>query len=124
MTSENTCPFCDAHDAFMHNAFAYVRADKYPVNPGHLLVIPYRHVASYFDSTPEEREAILSLLDRAQAWLQQEHAPAGYNIGVNVGTVAGQTVMHLHVHLIPRYPGDVADPRGGVRGVIPARQPY
>lgn len=124
MHSEAVCPFCHVEESIVRNALAYVRLDKYPVNPGHVLVIPYRHVANYFDATAEEREAILSLLDHAKAWLDREHAPAGYNVGVNVGAVAGQTIMHLHVHLIPRYPGDVADPRGGVRGVIPAKQSY
>ena len=124
MRSEAICPFCHPEESIIRNTLAYVRPDKYPVNPGHVLVIPYRHVANYFDATADEREAILSLLDQAKAWLDRDHAPAGYNVGVNVGAAAGQTIMHLHVHLIPRYPGDVADPRGGVRGVIPARQSY
>lgn len=124
MQGEDACPFCRPDEAILRNALAYVRPDKFPVTRGHVLVIPYRHVADYFDTTKAEREAILSLLDEAKAWLDRKRAPAGYNVGVNVGAAAGQTIMHLHVHLIPRYRGDVADPRGGVRGVIPARQSY
>lgn len=124
MSTAQTCPFCRAEDVLLRNDLAYMRYDKYPVNPGHVLLIPLRHVSSYFDTTPEERQALLALLDQARALLDREFAPAGYNIGVNVGETAGQTVWHVHVHLIPRYPGDVADPRGGVRGVIPAKQSY
>lgn len=119
------CPFCDADgDIFLRNSHAYARRDKYPVTPGHLLLIPFRHVASYFDTTDEERVALLQLLHEAKVVLDDSYAPAGYNIGINVGEVAGQTIPHVHVHLIPRYHGDVAHPRGGVRGVIPARQSY
>ncbi len=119
------CPFCSVDsDIFLHNRHAYARCDKYPVTPGHLLLIPFRHVASYFDTTDEERTALLQLLNEAKALLDDSHAPAGYNIGINVGEAAGQTIPHVHVHLIPRYQGDVAQPRGGVRGVIPTRQSY
>jgi diadenosine tetraphosphate (Ap4A) HIT family hydrolase len=124
MQTDQTCPFCRAGDVLLRNDLAYARYDKYPVNPGHVLLIPFRHVSNYFDTTPEERQALLALLDQARALLDREFAPAGYNIGINVGEVAGQTIWHVHLHLIPRYPGDVADPRGGVRGVIPARQSY
>jgi len=119
------CPFCAADgDVVLRNSHAYARYDKYPVTPGHLLLIPFRHVASYFDTTDEERAALLQLLHEAKALLDDSHAPTGYNIGINVGEVAGQTIPHVHMHLIPRYQGDVAYPRGGVRGVIPARQSY
>ena len=103
---------------------AYVRFDKNPVTPGHCLIIPFRHVADYFATTMEERNAMLCLVDVAKQMLDRDFAPHGYNLGINVGVVAGQTVPHVHLHLIPRYPGDVANPRGGVRGVIPARQNY
>lgn len=120
-----SCPFCQtAEDVVLRNELAYARYDKNPVAPGHLLLIPFRHVASYFDTSDEERRALLQLLDHAKTLLDARHTPAGYNIGVNVGDVAGQTIMHVHLHLIPRYPGDVENPRGGVRGVIPARQCY
>jgi diadenosine tetraphosphate (Ap4A) HIT family hydrolase len=89
-----------------------------------ILVIPARHVASFFDATPAEREALLALLDESKLQLQAEFGPAGYNIGINDGAAAGQTISHLHMHLIPRYPGDRPDPRGGVRWVIPDRADY
>lgn len=118
------CPFCRPESVLFENDIAYVKLDKYPVNPGHLLIIPRRHVADYFLTTEAEKAAMLSLLDKAKQYLDGEHAPAGYNVGINVGAVAGQTIMHVHLHLIPRYHGDLDKPRGGVRGVIPAKQSY
>ncbi|MCK9278744.1 MAG: HIT family protein, partial [Methanoculleus sp.] len=102
----------------------YARYDRYPVSPGHLLLIPFRHVAGPFDATDGEQAALLALVREAKAFLDERFHPDGYNVGVNVGTAAGQTVMHLHVHVIPRYAGDMADPRGGVRGVIPEKRKY
>ena len=121
-----SCPFCSLPEArvLSRNESAIVIRDAYPVAPGHTLVIPLRHVLSFFDATPDERSAMLELLDAAKAQLQSEFGPAGYNIGINDGATAGQTVGHLHIHLIPRYPGDVVDPRGGVRWVIPERADY
>lgn len=120
------CPFCelDTTRAVATNDLAFAIRDLYPVSPGHTLVIPKRHVASWFDATPGERAAIFALLEDAKRDLEREHAPAGWNIGINVGEAAGQTVMHLHVHLIPRRAGDVDDPAGGVRFVIPTRGNY
>lgn len=118
------CPFCNPDGILLENDLAYARPDKYPVNPGHLLIIPRRHVADFFLATTDEKTALMSLLDEAKHYLDGKHAPAGYNIGINVGEVAGQTIPHVHLHLIPRYHGDVENPRGGVRGVIPARQSY
>lgn len=118
------CPFCDAEEAVLSNALAYARFDKNPVNPGHLLILPRRHTSGFFDASAAERAALIELLDTGKALLDERFRPDGYNIGVNVGAAAGQTVMHLHLHLIPRYRGDVAEPRGGVRGVIPSRQDY
>lgn len=120
----NACPFCSTEGAALRNEFAYARFDTHPVNPGHLLMVPLRHVSSWFETGPEEKVALLALLDEGKRLLDERHAPDGYNIGINVGAAAGQTVMHLHIHLIPRYEGDVANPRGGVRGVIPSRQNY
>ena len=120
----DACPFCNADEAVLSNELAYARFDKYPVNPGHLLILPRRHVSGFFDASANERAALIELLDAGKALLDQSFRPDGYNIGVNVGAAAGQTIMHLHLHLIPRYRGDVAQPRGGVRGVIPARQDY
>jgi diadenosine tetraphosphate (Ap4A) HIT family hydrolase len=118
------CPFCASGDAVLENELAYARYDKYPVTPGHLLVLPRRHVATWFEASAEEQRALLGLVEAGKRLLDDLHRPDGYNIGINMGEAAGQTVMHLHVHLIPRYRGDTPDPRGGVRGVIPARQSY
>jgi len=118
------CPFCAQTDKVLKNDLAYACYDKNPVTEGHLLLIPFRHMAGFFDATRDERLALLSLLDEAKCLIDRLHRPDGYNIGVNVGTCAGQTIGHLHIHFIPRYQGDMANPRGGVRGVIPARQDY
>ncbi len=108
----------------LQNARAFALLDKSPVTPGHMLLVPRRHVGDWFETTADERRDLLALADEAREWLLRERAPDGFNLGVNVGEAAGQTVFHVHLHLIPRYKGDVANPRGGVRGVIPARQNY
>lgn len=108
----------------LRNALCYARWDRYPVTEGHLLVIPYRQFASYFDASAAEKAALWALVEEAKALLDRTHRPDGYNIGINVGEAAGQTVMHMHIHVIPRRWGDAAAPRGGVRGVIPERQAY
>ncbi|MGC2456656.1 MAG: HIT family protein [Gallionellaceae bacterium] len=118
------CPFCRPAGILFENDLAYSHPDKHPVNPGHLLIIPKRHVADFFLTTGAEKVALLSLLDEAKHYLDGKHAPAGYNVGVNAGEAAGQTIFHVHLHLIPRYQGDTENPRGGVRGVIPSRQSY
>jgi diadenosine tetraphosphate (Ap4A) HIT family hydrolase len=118
------CPFCHPEDVLLKNELAYAIADKFPVNPGHLLIIPKRHIADFFLISNAEKVALLTLLDEAKHYLDGEHAPAGYNVGINVGEVAGQTIPHVHIHLIPRYKGDMESPRGGVRGVIPSKQSY
>lgn len=117
------CPFCSI-EPIIQNDLAIAFYDKYPVNKGHLLVIPKRHVEQYFDLTIEERQAIDSLVFEGKALLDKEYNPDGYNIGINNGEVAGQTIFHVHVHLIPRYKGDMKEPRGGVRGVIPDKRIY
>jgi diadenosine tetraphosphate (Ap4A) HIT family hydrolase len=106
------------------NATAMTTRDGYPVSPGHTLLIPKRHTGSFFDLSEQERGDLLALLDRAKRLLDAELQPQGYNIGINDGAAAGQTVPHLHVHLIPRFEGDLPDPRGGVRWVIPAKAKY
>lgn len=118
------CRFCNRSSAILQNEHAFVQFDSYPVNPGHCLIIPFRHFASFFDATAEECAAIFSLIDATRTLVDAQFQPGGYNIGVNVGPIAGQSIMHLHVHLIPRYAGDVENPQGGVRGVIPSRQKY
>ena len=120
----NSCPFCAFDAPVISNALAFACFDKYPVNRGHLLILPRRHVATWFEATQEEQAALLALLDEGKQLLDEQYKPDGYNIGINVGAAAGQTIRHLHVHLIPRHFGDCADPRGGVRGVLPARQSY
>ena len=121
-----TCPFCniEASRIVVENDTAVAIQDNYPVNLGHVLVIPRRHVPTWFDASKEEQGALMELVDRVKVELDKEFQPAGYNIGINVGTDAGQMVMHLHVHVIPRYKGDVDDPTGGVRYVIPERGNY
>jgi diadenosine tetraphosphate (Ap4A) HIT family hydrolase len=103
---------------------AIAARDSYPVSPGHTLIIPRRHIVTFFETTEEERLAMLRLLDEMKVRLDREHKPDGYNIGINNGAAAGQTVMHLHVHLIPRYAGDRPDPRGGVRWILPEKAAY
>ena len=124
--SENACPFCDLPPdrIIAENDLAFALLDKYPVNPGHLLVCPRRHVASFFDLTDFELADIFRLVHEMKSRCDAEFRPAGYNVGVNVGRPAGQTVMHVHVHLIPRHDGDVEDPTGGVRNVIPGKGNY
>jgi len=118
------CPFCHPDSVLFNNDLAYVIRDSNPVNPSHLLIIPKRHVADFFLTTEAEKAAMLLLLDIAKRYLNDKHAPAGYNIGINVGEAAGQTIPHVHLHLIPRYHDDTENPRGGVRGVIPSKQSY
>lgn len=111
-------------DLLAESELAVAFKDAFPVNPGHTLIVPRRHVAWLFDLDPDEQEALWRLLPEVKQRLDARHSPAGYNIGVNVGAAAGQTVGHVHIHLIPRYAGDVEDPRGGVRWVVPARAAY
>ena len=106
------------------NPLCYCRYDNYPVGKGHMLVVPFRHVANFFELTQDERKDAFELVWQANAKLDGEFHPDGYNVGVNVGLAAGQTVMHVHIHLIPRYHGDVPDPRGGIRFVIPKKANY
>ena len=121
-----SCPFCDPTEdrVFAQNQLAIALWDGYPVSPGHALIIPRRHTPSWFDATELEQSALLALVKSAKAIIDRRHRPDGYNIGVNVGAAAGQTVFHLHMHLIPRFVGDVGDPHGGVRHVIPAKANY
>ena len=125
-TPDKACPFCDPppEQILIDGSEARVLWDTHPVSPGHVLIIPRRHVASLFDSTATERENLLRLADDARRILTQKHAPDGFNLGINDGRAAGQSVPHLHMHLIPRYRGDVPDPRGGVRWIIANRAKY
>lgn len=126
VSSTPDCPFCTPSqtDAVLETAHAYARYDAHPVTPGHMLVLPKRHVSSLFALEPQEHREVWELVQQCRDLLDAEHHPDGYNIGVNVGSAAGQTIFHCHVHVIPRYIGDIEDPRGGVRGVIPEKQKY
>ena len=108
----------------LETALFFVVYDRYPVTEGHALVISKAERPDYLHLTPEEKAELLEVVDATQRLLAERYAPAGYNIGMNCGEVAGQTIPHFHCHVIPRYPGDTPHPRGGVRGVIPSRQAY
>ena len=112
------CELCTPAEVVLEDDLAYVRYDSNALARGHVLVVPRRHVAGFFEMTTDEQAAVVGLLNRAQRLIKREHSPDGYNIGVNVGKAAGQSRMHVHVHLIPRYAGDVPDPTGGIRCVL------
>jgi len=120
------CPFCDPDPdlVFFETELVLGLWDRYPVSPGHALLIPRRHVADWFEAEPPLQLALLSALPMAREAIKKHHDPDGFNIGINAGKAAGQTVFHLHVHLIPRYEGDQEDPRGGVRHVMPDKAKY
>lgn len=123
---EQTCSFCspELHRVFGANSLAVAIRDAFPVSPGHTLIVPRRHIASVSEATSEEFAAIWSLLMEARTVIEHELKPDGFNVGINDGRAAGQTVTHLHVHLIPRFAGDCPDPRGGVRWVLPEKARY
>lgn len=142
-TDQLTCPFCtlDPTRILASNPHALAIEDGFPISPGHILIIPKRHIASLFEATKEERDALFDLLAEVRELLlntaceggeanpsklkgRSLSVPDGYNIGINDGAAAGQTVMHLHIHLIPRYVGDQPDPRGGVRWIFPDKAVY
>ena len=124
--SEASCPFCalPAERILLLADEALVIRDAFPVSPGHTLVVPRRHIGSFFELTDAERACMVELLAQAKAELDLSFQPDGFNIGINDGAAAGQTVPHLHLHLIPRYRGDAPDPRGGVRWVMPGKAKY
>ncbi|MBN1571584.1 MAG: HIT family protein [Deltaproteobacteria bacterium] len=126
MTSVKGCVFCEMPEdkKILREELIFACLDKYPVAPGHTLIVTKRHVANWFEASKEERRAIDNAILALKEMLDREHRPDGYNIGVNIGRASGQTIDHLHVHLIPRYKGDVYDPWGGVRGVIPEKRLY
>ena len=124
---DNNCPFCKAEserEIIASTSLSIAFFDGFPVSPGHALIIPRRHVASFFDLTKDEQQDMLKLADSVKRIVDEKYHPDGYNVGVNVGEAAGQSIFHVHMHLIPRYKGDVSNPRGGVRGVIPSKQSY
>ena len=127
MATEEVCRFCVSKPSrrlIIKGKLGFAAWDRHPVSDGHFLVIPYRHFASYFEINDEEREELWSLVASGKSIVDAKYNPDGYNIGINVGKWAGQSIYHLHIHVIPRYKGDVEDPRGGVRNVIPERRLY
>lgn len=120
------CIFCNLpqSEKIAESDLCFAMFDGFPVSKGHVLIIPKRHVADYFDLTDEEIMAMQHMMKEIKERLDEEFSPDGYNVGINVNEAAGQTVFHVHMHLIPRYRGDVENPRGGVRGVIPHKQKY
>ena len=121
----NPCLFCtDPQGVSLESELAYSARDTYGVSPGHTLVIPRRHVSEFFDLTPGEVAACMELINEEKKLIDKEFNPDGYNIGVNVGPAAGQSIFHVHIHIIPRYKGDVENPQGGVRHVIPKKAHY
>lgn len=121
----NPCLFCtDAKGVSLKNEFAYSARDSYAVSPGHTVVVPKRHVAAFFDLTQDEVVACMDLINEEKKLIDEEFGPDGYNIGVNIGKAAGQSIRHVHIHIIPRYEGDVENPQGGVRHVLPKKAHY
>ena len=120
----NPCLFCTPRDVTRQNALAYCTRDSFPVSPGHSLIIPFRHCPDFFELTPDEMAACAELLVAERTVLDTQRKPDGYNVGVNVGRAGGQSVMHVHVHLIPRYAGDHPNPQGGIRHVLPWKADY
>lgn len=120
------CLFCtyDKGKFIAENDFAFAIYDNFPVNEGHSLIIPKRHFANFFEATEEEIAGIYSMLHEVKGIVDEKYSPTGYNVGINVGEDGGQTIMHLHVHLIPRYKGDVENPKGGIRKLKKELVPY
>ena len=124
---ESACPFCRRlgdRNLLAESELAAAFFDAFPLSPGHALIVPRRHETDLFALTVEEHDALWRLVRHVRTRIQESHRPEGYNVGVNVGAAGGQTVGHVHVHLIPRYAGDVDDARGGIRWIIPAKARY
>jgi len=122
-----TCPFCNPdseRELLVESATAFAIFDKFPVSIGHALIIPKKHCFDYFDLTFREQSACVFMLNTVKEMVKKQFNPDGFNVGINVSEAAGQTVPHVHIHLIPRYKGDVEDPSGGIRGVIPGKRKY
>tara|TARA_Y100001934_G_scaffold254301_1_gene320045 strand:- start:1040 stop:1432 length:393 start_codon:yes stop_codon:yes gene_type:complete len=117
-------PFLDNRERILESEIGFVIYDGFPVSEGHCLIVPHRVYSNYFDSTPGEIQGLQRLVIETKALLDEKFSPDGYNVGINCGEDSGQTVPHVHIHLIPRYKGDVENPLGGVRGVIPSKQKY
>lgn len=121
------CPFCfptSDRELISESATVYALMDKYPVSPGHTLIIPKQHVGNYFELPERAKAACWLMVDRARMLLAARFQPDGFNVGINVGDAAGQTIPHVHIHVIPRFRGDVENPTGGVRSIIPGKGDY
>ena len=127
MAEDEPCRFCQSKPSrrlLVEGKYGFAAYDRHPASEGHFLVIPYRHFANYFDINDEEREELWRLAAEGKKIVDERFQPDGYNVGINVGKWAGQSIPHLHIHVIPRYRGDVENPKGGVRGVIPHKKLY
>lgn len=120
----NPCIFCGPRGVTRRNGLAYCTRDSFPVSPGHSLVIPLRHCQSFFELSVEELTACMELVVQERQALEEEFKPDGYNVGVNVGGAGGQSVRHVHIHVIPRYAGDHPAPQGGIRQIMPSKADY
>ncbi len=121
------CPFCNpdpSREIITESSLAYAIFDMFPVSDGHALIIPRKHCLDYFELSFEEQSSCWQLVNEVKHILEKKYHPDGFNVGININHAAGQTIPHVHIHLIPRYTGDVVDPRGGVRGVIPNKRSY
>ncbi len=121
---KSECPFCEPAGVLFESDLALAIYDRYPVSPGHTLIVPKRHFTDIFEATLDELRALAEMGRRVKEFADADYRPDGYNIGINRGRTAGQTIMHLHIHFIPRYAGDRKDPTGGIRGVIPRKRKY
>lgn len=127
MKNQEVCPFCypePERELLLENESTYAMLDKFPVSNGHTLIIPKKHYANYFELTYEEQTACWVMVNKVKVIIAKKFNPDGFNIGINVNETAGQTIPHVHIHLIPRYKGDVINPEGGIRGVIPSKAIY
>ena len=111
-------------DWLLHSNHFFIIPDKYPVSDGHLLIISKEQRCDFFELTDEEQKELPNMILKAKELIEETHEPNGYNVGMNCGEAAGQTVFHFHCHVIPRYKGDVENPRGGIRNVIPGMGDY
>ncbi len=121
------CPFCNPEsdrEIILESESEFSMYDKFPVSKGHALIIPKRHCSDYFDLDYKEQSGCILMLNKVKQIISEKYKPDGFNIGINVGSSAGQTVNHVHIHLIPRYKDDVKDPEGGIRNVIPSKAKY